>query len=66
VRRVVIEARMPHAVPGLVGQRLVERNAAVGDLRVTRTDYRILWFIAANHVMTFELLTGQLRVRRRR
>ena len=46
-----------HAVPGLIGHRLVERNAAVGDLRVTRTDYSPLWFIAANHRMTWELLT---------
>jgi hypothetical protein len=45
-----------HALPGLVGHRLFERNDEVGDLRVTRTDYSPLWFIAANHRMTFELL----------
>jgi hypothetical protein len=46
-----------HAVPGLIGHRFLERNAAVGDIRVTRTDYSPLWFIAANHRMTWELLT---------
>ncbi len=28
-----------HAVPGLVGHRLFERIAAVGDVRVLRTDF---------------------------
>jgi hypothetical protein len=46
-----------HAVPGLLGHRLFERNAAVGDLRVTRQDHSPLWFIAANHRMSWELLT---------
>jgi hypothetical protein len=55
-----------HGVPGLVGHRLVERNLAVGDLRVTRTDYPIPWFILANHVMTFEIVTGRLGARRAR
>ena len=45
-----------HAAPGLLGHRLFERNSAVGDLRVTRTDYSPLWFIASNHLMTLELL----------
>jgi hypothetical protein len=55
-----------HGVPGLVGHRVVERNAEVGDLRVTRTDFPIAWFILANHVMTFELVTGRLGARRAR
>jgi hypothetical protein len=46
-----------HALPGLLGHRLWERNASVGDVRVTRKDYSPLWFIAGNHVMTWELLT---------
>jgi hypothetical protein len=46
-----------HAVPGLVGHLLFERNIAVGDLRVTRSDHSPLWFIASNHRMTWELLT---------
>jgi hypothetical protein len=50
-----------HALPGLVGHRLVERNAAVGDVRVTRTDFSPLWFIAANHLMTWRLLTRGAR-----
>jgi hypothetical protein len=45
-----------HAAPGLLGHRLFERNAAVGDVRVLRTDFSPLWFIAANHVLTFDLL----------
>ena len=46
-----------HALPGLVGHRFFERNIIVGDLRVTRKDYSLLWFIAANHRMTWELIT---------
>ena len=48
-----------HAVPGLIGHRLLERNAAVGDLRVTRRDYPPHWFIAANHRLTWECLAGR-------
>lgn len=47
-----------HAVPGLIAHRLVERNAAVGDVRITRKDYSPLWFIAANHRITWELFTS--------
>jgi hypothetical protein len=43
-----------HAVPGLIGHRLFERNSAIGDLRVTRRDYSPLWFIAANHLMLIQ------------
>lgn len=46
-----------HAVPGLIGHRMFERNAIVGDIRVTRKDYSPLWFIAGNHRMTWALLT---------
>jgi hypothetical protein len=46
-----------HAAPGLLGHRFLERNLEVGDVRVTRTDYSPLWFIAANHRMTWELIT---------
>ena len=45
-----------HALPGLLGHRLFERDASVGDLRVTRSDHSPLWFIAANHRMTWELV----------
>jgi hypothetical protein len=50
-----------HAAPGLVGHRWVERNEAVGDLRVLRRDFPPLWFIAANHRLTWELLRGGVR-----
>jgi hypothetical protein len=46
-----------HAVPGLIGHRLFERNAAVGDVRITRKDYPPLWFIAGNHLMCWDLVT---------
>jgi hypothetical protein len=49
-----------HAVPGLIGHRIFERNAAVGDTRITRKDYSLLWFIWGNHLMTYELFTGKL------
>jgi hypothetical protein len=52
-----------HAAPGLVGHRLFERNSEVGDLRVTRKDFSPLWFIAANHVMTAELVLKGLHWR---
>ena len=48
-----------HAVPGLLGHRLLERNQAVGDLRVLRKDFSPLWFIWANHKLTWQLLTGR-------
>jgi hypothetical protein len=48
-----------HAMPGLIGHRLFDRNADAGDLRVLRTDYPLLWFIAANHIMTLNLLRGR-------
>jgi hypothetical protein len=46
-----------HGAPGLLGHRFLERNLAVGDVRLNRTDFSPLWFIAANHRMTWELLT---------
>ncbi len=54
-----------HAAPGLLGHRLFERNAAVGDLRVLRRDFPGWWFIVANHRMTFEWLWSLLRIRQR-
>jgi hypothetical protein len=54
-----------HALPGLLGHRLWERNAAVGDVRVTRKDYPPLWFIAGNHWMTWDVLTKAVRWRGR-
>lgn len=46
-----------HAAPGLLGHKLFEPNPNVGDLRVLRTDFPGYWFLAANHVMTFNILT---------
>lgn len=55
-----------HAVPGLVGHRLFERNAVIGDVRVLRKDFSPLWFIAANHVLSFEVSRQALGGRARR
>ena len=50
-----------HAVPGLIGHRLFERNAKVGDIRVLRKDFSPLWFIAGNHVLTYEVARAAVR-----
>jgi hypothetical protein len=53
-----------HALPGLLGHRLVERNEALGDARWRRTDFPAWWFILGNHRMTLEglrsLWTGRV------
>jgi len=48
-----------HGAPGLLGHRLLERNAVVGDARWQRKDYPMSWFIAANHRMAFDRLIGR-------
>jgi hypothetical protein len=53
-----------HAAPGLLGHRLFERNADVGDARWRRADYPAWWFIVGNHRMTGEWLLGRSRTRR--
>lgn len=53
-----------HAVPGLVGHRYFERNEAVGDLRVLRKDFPSRWFIAANHRLTWDVLSAPFKARR--
>jgi hypothetical protein len=55
-----------HAAPGLMGHRLFERDAAVGDMRVLRQDHSPLWFMAGNHVMTWDLLRRGFHWRRGR
>jgi hypothetical protein len=45
-----------HAAPGLIGHRLAERNEAVGDIRVTRKDFPLWWFIRANHQLTLSVI----------
>jgi hypothetical protein len=47
-----------HAAPGLLGHRLFERNPELGDVRFVGGDYPGLWFIAANHIMTAQVLWG--------
>jgi hypothetical protein len=46
-----------HVAPGLIGHRLFERNAAVGDVRVTRKDVPLWWFVVGNHILTARILT---------
>lgn len=53
-----------HALPGLIGHRLFERNPVLGDVRFVRGHYPPLWFIAANHVMTWEVLARPFGGRR--
>lgn len=50
-----------HAVPGLIGHRLFERNAEVGDIRLDRTDHPLWWFIIGNHLMFLDVLFGGVR-----
>jgi hypothetical protein len=48
-----------HAVPGLIGHRLFDRDTEVGDVRLLRKDFPLYWFIVANHILTARVLTGQ-------
>lgn len=49
-----------HIGPGLIGHRLFERDAEVGDTRVLRRGFPGHWFIRANHRMALRLLlTGR-------
>lgn len=50
-----------HAVPGLVGHRLFDRNPEVGDVRFVTGKFPNLWFIAANHILTATLLRDAVR-----
>jgi hypothetical protein len=47
-----------HGAPGILGHRLLERSADVGDARWRRKDHSPWLFIAANHRLTFERLLG--------
>lgn len=48
-----------HVLPGLLGHRLFERNAAAGDLRIDRRDHPLWWFIIANHRLTWDVARGR-------
>lgn len=48
-----------HVAPGLLGHRLFDRDEALGDVRLTRTDFPLWWFLVANHLMAFRVLTLQ-------
>lgn len=48
-----------HAVPGLVGHRLFERNPDIGDLRVFDGTYPGPWFMAANHLRLWDMIRGR-------
>lgn len=50
-----------HALPGLIGHRLFERNLEIGDIRFTAQRYPNIWFIVANHLMTCEVAVELLR-----
>ncbi len=55
-----------HAGPGLLGHRLFERNLAVGDVRLDRTDFPLWWFIIGNHILLAEVLFRRQLVRKDR
>ncbi len=46
-----------HVAPGLLGHRLFDRDNTVGDIRLTRTDFPLWWFLLANHLMAARVLT---------
>jgi hypothetical protein len=50
-----------HAVPGLIGHRFFDRNSEIGDVRFIGGKYPNLWFMAANHLMTGEVLWQLIR-----
>jgi hypothetical protein len=50
-----------HAVPGLIGHRLFDRNPEIGDVRFIGSKFPNLWFIAANHVLTASLIGKAVR-----
>jgi hypothetical protein len=45
-----------HGFPGILAHKFFERNEKVGDLRINRKDYPLLWFIFANHILTFQIV----------
>jgi hypothetical protein len=50
-----------HVLPGLLGHSLFDRDDAVGNLRLTRKDFPLWWFLAANHLMVMQVLTFRWR-----
>ncbi len=59
----ILIAYLPlHGLPGLIGHYFFERSHQVGNVRITRKDYPIYWFIIANNLMAFQALTGQLKI----
>lgn len=46
-----------HVAPGLIGHRLFDRDDVAGDIRLTRTDFPLWWFLFANHLMAVRVLT---------
>jgi hypothetical protein len=50
-----------HVAPGLIGHRLFDRDDEVGDIRLTRTDFPLWWFLIANHLMALRVLTFRWR-----
>jgi hypothetical protein len=50
-----------HAVPGLIGHRLFDRNREIGDVRFIGGKFPNLWFIAANHILTASLIGKAVR-----
>ena len=53
----IIGFPIAHVTPGLIGHRLFDRDDSIGDIRLTRTDFPLWWFLIANHLMAFRVLT---------
>jgi hypothetical protein len=54
-----------HAVPGLIGHRLFDRNEALGDIRIFSGTVPVYWYMIANHLMTVDVVWSTLPGRRR-
>lgn len=46
-----------HIAPGLIGHKYFDRDEELGDIRLTRTDFPLWWFLIANHLMAVRVMT---------
>jgi hypothetical protein len=53
---------LAHALPGLIGHRLYERNPQIGDLRVFDGTYPGIWFMIANHIAFVRAIRSALKL----
>ena len=53
----IVAFPIAHVAPGLLGHRIFDRDKELGDVRLTRTDFPLWWFLVANHLMAARVLT---------